>query len=466
MVSLRQLWAQGLEDRHEHLADFARRQADVLYNLQATYGFMPSDSEQARVLRIIREHPRVAVKSCHGFGKTCMAALSMLDYIQIHQEQGERVNVITTAPTKRQVQKLLWKEVRTWATPKIRRELGWQMPPKESVLETDDEQVYAFGFSTDDPGRFEGFHGDNLFIIIDEGKGVAEEIYESIDGAQFSKILYISTPGSPRGRFYETFKGRGSFELITVDANQLIPPDPAWLQHIRDLGIAPRRPDRAWVDYMRETYGVDSPIFKRKVLGQFAAVIEHPYFTSHSIDRALKRRLPPGWPRVLGVDWAKHVDFNALVTWHGKKCVKVEVNQLPYMTVVGMIVQEHERKPYDAIQADLGAGEGQIERLQEIFEDRGWDPAIIKGFRFTPQSKLRVMSQLKAALDLDEVDLPEHETLEVEMREIQALPRSDGSLKIEAPHDGHDDTVDAAALGYDLVFHPPPKGPIAVGGNW
>lgn len=62
---------------------------------------------QREILTAVAKHPRVAVKACHNSSKTFLAAESLLWWIT---HFGDGI-VVSTAPSDRQVEKLLWGEV-------------------------------------------------------------------------------------------------------------------------------------------------------------------------------------------------------------------------------------------------------------------------------------------------------------------------------------------------------------------
>src|SRR6059058_5077812 len=65
-------------------------------------------SRQVEILEAIREHPQVTVRSGHGVGKTFVAACAALWWVYSFRPSL----VLTTAPTARQVESLLWGEIR------------------------------------------------------------------------------------------------------------------------------------------------------------------------------------------------------------------------------------------------------------------------------------------------------------------------------------------------------------------
>ena len=92
--------------------------------------------------------------------------------------------------------------------------------PHWSFLQTEiktPEGGFALGFSTDQPGRAEGWHPklsndeDPVFIIVDEAKTVPNKIFEAFDRCTRVFQLWVSSPGSAAGEFYESLHANQKF---------------------------------------------------------------------------------------------------------------------------------------------------------------------------------------------------------------------------------------------------------------
>ena len=171
-------------------------------------------SKQRKILRAIRDHRQVAVRSCNASGKTYAAALAAIWWLMAHEE----ALVITTAPSERQVKNTLWKEIRAiWERNKDL--IGGKL--NQTQLELSNKRV-AYGFSTNTPERFQGFHSENTLIIVDEAAGVREFVFEAILGLMTSrnaKILLIGNPAGLAGTFYDAFhKNRKHWKTIHIAA--------------------------------------------------------------------------------------------------------------------------------------------------------------------------------------------------------------------------------------------------------
>ena len=171
-------------------------------------------SKQREVLRALRDHDLVAVRSCNGSGKTFTAALATLWWLCAHDE----AMVITTAPTERQVKDLLWREIRHLHG-KNPEAIGGKLT--STRLELSDKR-FAYGFSTDTAGRFQGFHSGNILVIVDEAAEMREFIFDAIFGcltSENAKMLMIGNPSSLAGTFYDAFhKNRSRWKTIHISA--------------------------------------------------------------------------------------------------------------------------------------------------------------------------------------------------------------------------------------------------------
>jgi AAA domain-containing protein len=161
-------------------------------------------SRQAQILEAVRDHPQVTVRSGHGVGKTFVAACAALWWLYSFRPSL----VLTTAPTARQVEALLWGEIRRLKR-RAKRALPGRCLATRLVVSEDQEAV---GLSTNEPERFAGWHREHLLAIVDEASGVGEAIYETLLGVltgRHNHLLLIGNPTQPAGTFYESHRREG-----------------------------------------------------------------------------------------------------------------------------------------------------------------------------------------------------------------------------------------------------------------
>ena len=179
---------------------------------------------QKDIINAVFKYPRVTVRSGHSIGKTVLAANVMLSFLYLHKDSI----VISTAPTARQVTKVTWKELRrayNRGNNLYIEELGGKLLPKSPELYLSDDW-FAIGLSTDDPDRFQGFHAEDLLVVVDEAAGVDEEIFEAIEGVLTSincHLLLIGNPTNTSGTFYDSFQENGwkTFNISAFDTPNL-----------------------------------------------------------------------------------------------------------------------------------------------------------------------------------------------------------------------------------------------------
>lgn len=84
-----------------------RAQRDPVWWCESVLGVKPW-SKQIEIMESVRDNPRTAARSCHGAGKSFTAGQVILWFLNAFSPSI----VLSTAPTWRQVEKLVWKEVR------------------------------------------------------------------------------------------------------------------------------------------------------------------------------------------------------------------------------------------------------------------------------------------------------------------------------------------------------------------
>lgn len=210
--------------------------------------------------------PPVAVAAANGSGKTAKVVAAAICWFLSRFPRGQ---VIVTSGSFRQVEKQLWPALRVHQ----RRFPGWTFLQTE--LKTP-EGGFALGFSTDDPGRAEGWHPkvdgseDPVMIIVDEAKTVPDGVFEAFDRCTRLFQLWVSSPGKPWGQFFEAFHSlRKFFWTRKVRSDECPHIDPA--KRDRDL----------------EKYGPDHPLYRSMHLAEFTEDAERLVLSPDKLTKAL-----------------------------------------------------------------------------------------------------------------------------------------------------------------------------------
>jgi hypothetical protein len=123
---------------------------------------------QQEIALAVHQHPyKVKVDSGHNTGKTFIAAV-LVNYWYDVFDPGV---VITTAPTKRDVEDLLWTEIRL-----LRRRAKVPLSddfvgPRSAEMRSGEEH-YAKGYTAQKGESFQGRHRPRMFFVFDEDEGV------------------------------------------------------------------------------------------------------------------------------------------------------------------------------------------------------------------------------------------------------------------------------------------------------
>lgn len=271
---------------------------------------------QCQVMRAIsKPRARVAVKSCHASSKTFTAAELVL------WAPYAGGIAITTAPTDRQVRRLVWAEVRS-IYPKARLPLGGELLQKEFRIAPD---LYALGLATDKGVNFQGFHARAngfLLLVMDEAPGIDPTVFHAVEGVRSGgdvRVLLLGNPDVPSGPFYDVFeKDRVGWETFTIDAfdtpnfeDETRPGQQLTLEELLalsedrlDVATRPYLITRRFVLEKLGEWGVDSPLWASKIRGQFPDQAANALLSLAWLEEAKSRAVVVPEP----ADWEAGID--------------------------------------------------------------------------------------------------------------------------------------------------------------
>lgn len=331
--------------------------------VEKVLGFTPW-SIQREILESVRDNKRTAVRSCHGSGKTAIAARCVLWFLAAHPHS----RVVTTAPTFTQVRDLLWREI---AAGVANAPPGFFGEPNLTRLEVT-PTWFAVGLSTRTPEHFQGHHAENLLLVVDEASGVEESIYEASEGFLTSpgaRVLLIGNPTSTSGTFYRAFHSeRALYRTIHIPA-QATPN----LTGERVPGpVARSLVSAEWVDEKREQWGEDNPMYQVRVEGNFPGAADDQVIGVRQIEDAQKREVEAGAPVVIACDVARYGSDETVIAVRRGSRVRLAktYNGRSLMETAGQIVdvaraEWDERTPIRVVVDDTGMGGGVTDRLRE-----------------------------------------------------------------------------------------------------
>lgn len=316
--------------------------------------------KQEEILRAVAQYKRVTVRSCHGAGKTKAAAWAVLWFLHCFPESI----VVTTAPTWHQVENQLWREIR--AEHAVAR-----FPLGSRCLQTRLEVTprwFAVGLSTDKPERFQGYHAEDILVVVDEAAGVREEIFAAVEGllaAGNARLLLCGNPDNVGGAFYRSHQSPDYYKIHISCYDT---------PNFQGSVVRPYLITPEWVEEKRREWGEDSALFQIKCLGEFPASAVNSVIPLALVQRA-RTAIPASderLPVVISVDVARYGDDRTVIyVMRGTSIVDAHVfSQNDTMFVAGMVhILAHKFSPDVVVVDAVGVGAGVVDRLREMGDE-------------------------------------------------------------------------------------------------
>jgi phage terminase large subunit len=313
-----------------------------------------------------------------------IAARITVWYLLTHPESI----VVTTAPTARQVENILWREINTAYSKAL-------MPLAGKCLNTVLEFApnwYGVGYSTTEPDKFQGMHSDSgdLLVITDEAAGIPEQIFEGVRAVMTSskcRLLMIGNPTSSSGTFYNSHTPDSTANKMTVSmfdtpnfrANN-ITNEAELIEAIESgrelLEPAPYLASPIWGYECVMEWGMDSPMYQARCMGIFpeqgdetliplAWILASMTPERHSI-------IPKGVPRY-GVDVARFGSDRTVIQPRFGDVVEdpVEYSMKSTMETAGIVMNLLTNHPTASAFIDvIGVGGGVVDRLHELQREK------------------------------------------------------------------------------------------------
>ena len=358
-----------------------------------------------------------------------------------------RSRVVTTAPTWTQVEELLWREIRaTWEGARV----PFDGKKFNTRLEVSDDW-FAIGLSTDKPERFQGHHAEHILVVVDEGSGVDDAIYEAAEGyltTPGARLLVIGNPTQTSGQFYNAFhRERKLWNCIHISYKD----SPNFTDEQVPDDVRVRLTTEAWVEDKRIKWGEGTPMWDVRVLGNFPSQADNQVMSLADVEHAqmaVTYEPSPIDPGVVACDVARFgSDETVICTKHGKKVRIVETyvgkgtegtfeekstvqtaNRIVYWTKQ---LQAECEKPVTVVVDDDGVGGGVTDQLrargQKVLPFRGGESAI-EGDEY-PNARSEIWFSVSD--QLRDIDLDDDEQLAADLSAPQYKLDSQGRRVVE-----------------------------------
>lgn len=325
--------------------------------------FHPDDWQRA-VMMDIASSTKVSVRSGHGVGKTSVEAVILLWFLSCFRFP----KVIATAPTRQQLNDILWSEVEKWRSksPLLQELLTWT---KTYVyMKGYEKRWFAVAKTASEPENMQGFHEENMLIIVDEASGVEDAIMEAILATlsgKNNKLLMCANPTRTTGTFYDSHnRDRGMYKCHRVSS------------------LDSARTNKENIASFIRKYGEHSNVVKVRVYGDFPAQEDDVFLPLPLIEQSVINELDTEkiYKITMGVDVARYGDDETIIATNAGGDIDIPVvrHGQSLMTTVGDIVMQYKRliKEYPNYKGvitvnidDTGLGGGVTDRLEEVKEE-------------------------------------------------------------------------------------------------
>lgn len=444
-------------------------------------------SKQIEILEALKNHRMVAVKSCHGPGKSFTASCAGAWWLDPETHPLGSAFLVTTAPSWPQVEAILWREIRRRYREgrlrgRITQDCQWKMGDIGAKRADETEEIIGLGRKPADydESTFQGIHARYFMAILDEAGGIPEALWNSVLALatnENSRILAIGNPDDPNSRFAKICQPGSGWHVIQISVWDTPNFTKEVIDEFRKIGAVPdgyvARNDEEVPDEMAESlvsplwvrdrikdWGINSPIWIAKVNGEFPDISDEYLFPPSLINKAIASDLAGLPAGRYGLDIARMgTDKSVLYRNRGGQIRLVaEWSKEDTMQSAGraaQILRSHAPKRVPCTVDIIGLGAGVFDRLREQKlpvaphqgSQRALNPAKFKNRRSEVYWTFRELMD-DGLIDIDPTD----EILQAQLGSLKWGVDSSGRIFVEAKEDLRErglpspDRADAAVL--------------------
>lgn len=307
-------------------------------------------SKQQEIARAVAEHNRVTVVSGNGVGKSELAAVLGLWY---WRTRPPGCRVIFTGPTTKHIGEVLWAAVRRRHRNAL-VPLGAEPAKVPSTGMRDENGRELFGMTAEDLEGFQGIRAPNMMIIPDEASGIPDGVFQAIHGnlSGGGKLFLIGNGMKSSGYFFESHKSElyRKFQISVLESPNVI----------ARRTVIPGLAEQSFVDEAAHLWGVDSALYKIRILGQFVEDQEGRLFPPSMLERAEQlhaKTRPEGRLRIgidpagQGSDGDRDRDASGFAARRSKAVVylhaRTNLSPEAHVSEAVAIIQEHRGDSYE-----------------------------------------------------------------------------------------------------------------------
>lgn len=295
-------------------------------------------SKQAEIAMSVVNNKNVAVKAGHEVGKSFLAGVLICWWVDTHWDLPGGCFVVSTAPSTKQINAIVWREVRKFHKLSAQRhkqglvdhalpgyitaDAHWRLP---------DGIELGYGAKPPDSkdDTMSGIHARYVMAVGDEAVGLSKALIgdlANITSNATSRRFIIMNPTNPLSYaasiFKRKLKGWKTHTISVFDSPNFHGGEGLPVEVLETLV------DQSYVDDMREEHGESSPTYISRVLGEFAWDMGFTLIRPEDVAKGHDLDIVPNLdaPKVLGVDVSrsKAGDKNTVYSFQAGKLRFVE----------------------------------------------------------------------------------------------------------------------------------------------
>lgn len=279
-------------------------------------------SRQEEIVDSFLAHPRTAVKSANGCGKSAVVADLITWWVSTFPP--DETLAIVSAPTISQIEKVIFAYLKAnhasaavLGEPLV-GEISEQLTWKFVNPSTGKKDFLAFGkrpSDTDIVSSFQGTRKLRTGVFLDEGGGLPADMFtaaEAVATGEYSRIITIGNPDRRGTEFHRIFtepRLMAEWNRQTISAFDLptFTGEKTYEDPVREERFLSSLTSQEWVEHKRRAWGEGDARWMSKVLGEFPGEADNTFFGQHVIDKAIDADIEEDMdiPPILGVDIAR-----------------------------------------------------------------------------------------------------------------------------------------------------------------
>lgn len=396
---------------------------------------------------------RVSVVGCNASGKDWAAARAILWWIHTRSP----AKVIVTGPSARQVDAIVWNEMREAYAGSASPLAGRMARTSRYELDT---QTFALGFVSNSPFNVMGFHSPNLMVAITEAHAVGPDYMDAVRRLHPNLLLLTGNAFAVAGEFYDSHHGkRDMYETVKISAMDT--PNVA-SGRVEVPGVITQQD----IEEHKRDWGEDSPQYIASVLAEFPDNLDSVVVPLRAAKEAAMRDLPAEGEVVLACDPARFGDAKTVVARRqgGKAEIKLSMQGIDTYQTADWLRMHCENNHVDTLVVDdVGVGSGVVDNLRKfdlgdtrVIRFNGGKNAIDKEHYYNRNAEVWWLMRERYMEGSISTDNDDELIGQVSSREYFIDPK--GRVRLRSKKGARGDSPDAAdALAMTFAVATPPR---------